>query len=705
MDFARPIKRLPVSSRLSVPAPGRTILSSVREWGAPLLESKQRLVTRLGASESFASLSHEFQRDLCFPRLSLDLSSSRDMAIDFISSTLLLNWIIGRATASIEASASLEDAESWLTGLDKSRGMFSSSLAKSSQLMVLEPIRDLDYSNRFIDIFPYAIEVFETGNEMISATSVNRKSKRRLGVFYTPSDVTDYVTDLVIGSSAEAFSLEDGQLLDPACGTGCFLIAALYKLCNDLDVPRGQATVDFASKVLFGLDISPLALQSTVYALAMNAYGPCKLQPGLLLCSLKSLGSNLCLMDSLELLDDPNSIENRIPGLHGSPTWIISNPPYIRKHRTSPSPQVPLFSDVLADQSGTHSAHIFLDFLRMIPMLTKDQFGAGGMVLPLSITYNSHTEFRSTREFMSQFDGIWRVASFDRTPDSLFGDDVKTRNSIVTFHSCPISPPELRTTYLLRWSSRTRQALFRDISYAKVDGPFPIHAIPKVGSPMGSAILNKLRTSSLHYMAEDLHPVSSPRDAPGFLLRNPKTAYNWLPFERVWDHPSGCPLNDFRDYRYWSVGSRERASAVFALTQSSLAYWWWRVWGDGFHLTDMLIRSMPIGLSNFTSESIVRLSLLGDEIWESMKQEPIHSVNSGTSTVSFRPYGAFNAISLVDVILSEELDLPSQAEAYLRDFWRDIIIAGRDGELTTNPALSAIANEFGDANAKGFKED
>lgn len=82
------------------------------------------------------------------------------------------------------------------------------------------------------------------------------EERRRLGEFYTPRDVAEFMTKWAVQSSKDT-------ILDPACGSGTFLVESLYRLV-ELESSPEEAIMN-----LVGIDINPLAvLMSTVNLMA-----------------------------------------------------------------------------------------------------------------------------------------------------------------------------------------------------------------------------------------------------------------------------------------------------------------------------------------------------------------------------------------------------------------------------------------------------
>jgi type I restriction-modification system DNA methylase subunit/predicted type IV restriction endonuclease len=95
---------------------------------------------------------------------------------------------------------------------------------------------------------------------------ISKEERKELGQFYTPDFVVDYILDRV------ELSL-DKKILDPACGSGGFLIKA-YDRLRDFYRKEGWAEDkihnEILSKNLFGIDINPFATQLTVMNLFLK---------------------------------------------------------------------------------------------------------------------------------------------------------------------------------------------------------------------------------------------------------------------------------------------------------------------------------------------------------------------------------------------------------------------------------------------------
>ncbi len=101
----------------------------------------------------------------------------------------------------------------------------------------------------------------QRGQRLIAESSAS--ARKRAGVFYTPTSVTNYIVEQAIDlhrHEPAATDSADGypSVLDPACGCGAFLLRALSKL---LEVRRPRSTIDGVSPIacLHGVDLDPEA--------------------------------------------------------------------------------------------------------------------------------------------------------------------------------------------------------------------------------------------------------------------------------------------------------------------------------------------------------------------------------------------------------------------------------------------------------------
>jgi type I restriction-modification system DNA methylase subunit len=87
------------------------------------------------------------------------------------------------------------------------------------------------------------------------------EERKALGEFYTPTAVVDLILDSVGYTSDKQLEREEYDLIDPACGSGTFLVRAAGRLLDRLDkkgVPPRDA-IEVVQQRIHGLDLNPFA--------------------------------------------------------------------------------------------------------------------------------------------------------------------------------------------------------------------------------------------------------------------------------------------------------------------------------------------------------------------------------------------------------------------------------------------------------------
>jgi SAM-dependent methyltransferase len=105
-----------------------------------------------------------------------------------------------------------------------------------------------------------------------AALVADRTRRRAGGVYYTPPHLVDLVIERVVGATAA----ERGpalRVLDPACGAGVFLVAALRRLEAAAGEPPSAALRARLAAGLVGVDIDPTAVNLARLALALAVVG------------------------------------------------------------------------------------------------------------------------------------------------------------------------------------------------------------------------------------------------------------------------------------------------------------------------------------------------------------------------------------------------------------------------------------------------
>jgi hypothetical protein len=350
---------------------------------------------------------------------------------------------------------------------------------------------------------------------------------------------------------------------------------------------------------------------------------------------------------------------------------IVGNPPY---------GELPIEFEAQVSRSLFHgvpnanrSKNQYTKFVSSLLYLLREG-GFGAIVCPLGLAYHNSDTKSLRREIQSQ-SRQWNFAFFDRSPDALFGDMVKTRNVVLYCESSTTGSPEIRTTHLLRWTRPLRSKLWGRIHPIPIGTGVDISEfVPKVGS---DPELNAWKTirSKPTYLLTSLHRNGYTDDS---VLYCYSTAYNWLPFFR------NNPASFADEGKDASPSTREyvfRTSAdadfFYACLVSSLSFWLWTVESDGFHVTNGFVEKLPYDTSLFSPDSVCELAALGREHDEIIRKSPMVKSNAGKRILNFNRHGASGIVECIDSILIAALGISDQFEKLLQTRVRDLIYAGR----------------------------
>lgn len=516
-------------------------------------------------------------------------------------------------------------------------------------------------------LMPYLLDPMAaaTRRDTLNAqsTAEERRARKASGVYYTPGDVAQLMVQRVVSAGQAS---EQHLWLDPAHGSGVFLRAVLSAIS---DQPGARDRI-------YGVDLDPFAAESASFVLTAedlvrNPEGPVPWERW------HRFRRNLATGDAL-LIDTrstptqptfdfdsetsrprdghplgsfgPWHLESAFPEVDGRGfARVVANPPYAPLQPATANFHIPYLHPVTGPGARQDISAVFAELCSNL--LPSD--GALAIVLPLSVVSSTRAPFPDLRQHLSKQSGWLELLSFDRVPDALFGDDIKTRNAII--HLDKGAPRRLTSSPLYRWTSRTRQAALSNIPVASIDGLDGVpRAIPKIGSgwerDLFMACGSEPRTLESWQTRRQLLPLERVTGAildehSGVLALAP-TAYNFLGVVREPYRAVTEGHNSQNSFSILQFDSELHASAAYALLSSRLAFWIWHVTGDGFHVTNAVHRRIPAPSSD--TVRLGRLADLGDKLWKAALPSPVVSTNRGRTTVAFPSWTHTHLIDEID---------------------------------------------------------
>jgi type I restriction-modification system DNA methylase subunit len=206
---------------------------------------------------------------------------------------------------------------------------------------------------------------------------ITKEERKALGQFYTPEWIIKFIINHI------PIKVTD-RILDPACGSGGFLIRIYDKL---MDLYKKKEENDYHKKILknnlFGFDINPFAVNLSATNLALKNLN--NKTDAIMIAENDSLSTQLghwigSKQTTINQEEKQISIESEFPKEYDV---IVGNPPYFNLKLEEIKKKYPneIFTNYVSGK--TNIAGLFL--IKFINVLKKE--GYLGFVVPKSITY------------------------------------------------------------------------------------------------------------------------------------------------------------------------------------------------------------------------------------------------------------------------------------------------------------------------------
>ncbi|MBY5834749.1 N-6 DNA methylase [Rhizobium leguminosarum] len=512
------------------------------------------------------------------------------------------------------------------------------------------------------DLLPYLLDTYGRTSrlDVIRDNSLagSREKRKKVGSFYTPQDVADFMVGSIAASPGRP-EADTEWWLDPAIGSGVFLIAALRRHLDRAD----SDGVAFATTRLAGFDISPQACDFAAFAIlgkiATTTENP--------LVVWSAIRANLIAVDATSLDSERGggSMRAMLPSFAG-PMRLICNPPY-----ASADPG----GAILAD--GRPTATLYLPFVEMAWRIASGPRDAACLVVPLALGANRSADHRRCRVGMTTAGGEWTFLFFDRQPHALFGEEAKTRATIAIRRPGQLSS-EIRTSRLLKWTSRQRSTIFNEERSVRLNGISIGRLVPKLGSDGEVALYQILQSHRLRVGVRPEPTKASASEIVGSALAPDVfvagTAYNFLNvFRNYPDQLSWRGTLSASGIHRLPCNSMEEADAILAVLASRMTFWLWHVECDGFHVPAWFLSELPLLNLSLSQCEKTELARLGREIWEGLQKDVICSSNRDRLTFAFRPTFIADLRDAVDAVLIAAIGADVAAGAMLRQFEDQVV--------------------------------
>jgi len=275
--------------------------------------------------------------------------------------------------------------------------------------------------------------------------------RKEQGIYYTPTYIVDYIVKNTIGELAKdkKFDMDKIKILDPACGSGSFLIKA-FDFLNQHHSRKGtgeQTKIDtsgvaatFTKKLellknnIYGVDLDPKAVEIAQLNLLLKAAEKKHRLP--------TLQNNIKCGNSL--IDDPNIAGQRAFKWEdefstimkdGGFDVVIGNPPYGASFNTQ---EKEYFNSRYTYVKSVYESYRL--FIELASKLVKDR-GYMGLIVPNTWFYLTNAE-NMRKEILSNYS----VTKLINLPQSVF-EDATVDTCIIIFRKEPPKNNQVETHF------------------------------------------------------------------------------------------------------------------------------------------------------------------------------------------------------------------------------------------------------------------
>jgi type I restriction-modification system DNA methylase subunit len=278
---------------------------------------------------------------------------------------------------------------------------------------------------------------FKAFDPQAETDTSNRKTLKRKtqGIYYTPQYIVRYIVQATLGRVLADFKAQGKdphtiRVVDPACGSGAFLIEAFDVLDrwfaeHEPDLPIAERRQRILQENLFGVDLDDQAIEVTRLNLMVRATHERKKLP--LLTNIRH-GNSLIADDDIAGEGLGFDWQKRFAGVFetGGFDVVIGNPPYVRQETLGAQ-----FKDYAKEHYATYAgtADLYVYFMEKGASILRDG-GRMGYIVPNKWMRTNYG--KKLRAFLTQ-----RIETLIDFGDLPVFKDATTYPLIVTLNATP----------------------------------------------------------------------------------------------------------------------------------------------------------------------------------------------------------------------------------------------------------------------------
>ncbi len=476
----------------------------------------------------------------------------------------------------------------------------------------------------------------------------NEKSSKRKdnGVYYTPSDLCDFINSNSIklwleklnANEFDGFDFETlpylkfcfkSTIFDPTCGSGEFLMSIVkYKLTFLKKRKENISTEDIKKVIetIFGNDIDHF---STFI---------CKVRLFLLILDFINQNNIDFPYGISGILNNHFFNEDYIKGPINNLSFdlIVGNPPYIEDSKY----KITCTNNV---KYGNVYANVLFNSCENL-----NNEGVLGFVIPLS--YMSTPRMKKIRNDLKSFLTEQYILSFNDRPDCLFTNVHQKLCVLICKKSCR-KINRIYTSNYYYWYKEERPYLF-DKANVILNNFSNENFIPKIGNAIENSIYEKVTLISSNSLLSFLS-----ENKGNTLYLNSRAAF-WIKAFRN-DH------NFQNSYLRFNCKSTKESVIVFSILNSSLFWWFWVVVSDCWHITNKELSAFKI--PNI-SDSIYKKLIKASSNLEKKLEETKVFVGTKQTEYEYKHRECIKEIQIIDALIGEIYDLSKDESDFIKSY-------------------------------------
>jgi hypothetical protein len=280
---------------------------------------------------------------------------------------------------------------------------------------------------------------------------------------------------------------------------------------------------------------------------------------------------------------------------------VVGNPPYVEDNNYSEEDLKIINLEIKKNRSpplkiyySNKSGNTYAYFIeRSLNILRYG--GRLGFIVPISLVSTDRMKY--IRNIIHQNSSEVTYYNFDDRPGKLFYEGDHGKNTILILEKGE-ARNQINTSSCVRWQSEKRSELFDKLNTFEIDLNdtdilFFRNIIPKISNEIEYKILRKLKEKSHgHFIKDYIDTDKCTKIYCYDTCRYYIHAHTEENYKLIGDSKYYIPICVSSDYH----------KLIVAILNSSLFYWWFRVWSDERHVLIDHIINFPIDLSAFINK-------------------------------------------------------------------------------------------------------